>query len=253
MVKSVYVLRNEQLIVDKLKDLIEEIAKEKLQKNDIFTIGLSGGSLVKYASQAFSSITSEWSKWHFFFCDERLVPFDDKESTFGLYKGELLEKIPITEEQFITINPVLNVKASAEDYTKKLKKYFDADKFPCFDLLLLGVGPDGHTCSLFPGHPLLQEDKLWVASIKDSPKYPPCRITLTFPVLNNAHNIIFVALGASKSKIIKEIFDENSPDPLPAARVSPSHGQLYWLLDNAAASEINQACLTTKTNFLLKL
>ncbi|XP_023221208.1 6-phosphogluconolactonase-like [Centruroides sculpturatus] len=240
MGKQIFVLRDEQLIVNKLKDLIEEIAGEKLKKNDVFTIGLSGGSLIKYASQAFLSIVTEWTKWRFFFCDERLVPFDDKESTYGLYKEELLGKVPITEEQFVTINPVLNVEAAAQDYTKKMKEYFEANKFPSFDLLLLGIGPDGHTCSLFPGHPLLEENKLWVASIADSPKFPPCRITLTFPVINNAHNVIFIALGGSKAKIIKEIFREDSSNPLPAARISPSHGQLYWLMDNAAASEINK-------------
>ncbi|XP_023221234.1 6-phosphogluconolactonase-like [Centruroides sculpturatus] len=85
-----------------------------------------------------------------------------------------------------------------------------------------------------------EENKLWVASIADSPKFPPCRITLTFPVINNAHNVIFIALGGSKAKIIKEIFREDSSNPLPAARISPSHGQLYWLMDNAAASEINK-------------
>lgn len=92
---------------------------------------------------------------------------------------------------------------AAKDYIKKLSIYFPPNDVPRFDLLLLGMGPDGHTCSLFPGHPLLQETSVWVASITDSPKPPPSRITLTFPVINNTQLAIFVAVGESKAPMIK--------------------------------------------------
>lgn len=94
---------------------------------------------------------------------------------------------------------------AATDYIKKLSIYFPPNNIPRFDLLLLGMGPDGHTCSLFPGHSLLQETSVWVSSIVDSPKPPPCRITLTFPVINNTRQAIFVATGESKASMIKVI------------------------------------------------
>lgn len=83
--------------------------------------------------------------------------------------------------------------------------FFPPDRVPCFDVLLLGLGPDGHTCSLFPDHKVLNETSLWVCPVNDSPKPPPCRITLTLPVINNANKCIFVALGSNKAEVIKVI------------------------------------------------
>lgn len=92
---------------------------------------------------------------------------------------------------------------AAKDYIKKMSVFFPPDSIPKFDLLLLGMGPDGHTCSLFPNHRLLEETSLWVSSIKDSPKPPPSRITLTFPVINNARACVFAATGSSKKEMVK--------------------------------------------------
>lgn len=100
--------------------------------------------------------------------------------------------------------------------------------FPRFDLILLGTGPDGHTCSLFPSHTLLDEDSAWVAWLDDSPKPPSTRITLTYPVLNHAHKVAFVAVGEGKKEILHKVLDQ--PDlGLPASRVKPlPPGQVYW-------------------------
>ncbi|PNJ28566.1 PGLS isoform 6, partial [Pongo abelii] len=176
-----------------------------------FALGLSGGSLVSMLARELPAAVApaglaSLARWTLGFCDERLVPFDHAESTYGLYRMEklrpeemhLLSRLPIPESQVITINPELPVEEAAEDYAKKLRQAFQGDSIPVFDLLILGVGPDGHTCSLFPDHPLLQEREKIVAPISDSPKPPPQRVTLTLPVLNAARTVIFVATGEGK-------------------------------------------------------
>ncbi|XP_006002979.1 6-phosphogluconolactonase [Latimeria chalumnae] len=205
-----------------------------------FAVAVSGGSVVSLLSAELprSLGVEDWGKWLLAFCDERLVPFEDPESTFGLYRTHLLSKVPIAETQVITINPSLSVDEAAEDYAKKLKEAFPGEDVPVFDLLILGMGPDGHTCSLFPDHPLLQETQKIVAAIGDSPKPPPQRVTLTLPVLNAARTVLFVATGESKAAVLKRILEGKEASPLPAARVQPRDGELHWFLDESAAKEL---------------
>ncbi|XP_015586040.1 6-phosphogluconolactonase [Cephus cinctus] len=224
-------------VVKKLSAIIEEKANEVLATQEIFKIGLSGGSLVGFLAEGLPGISTDWSKWKFFFCDERVVPYDNNESTFGAYKANLIEKIPITEDQFIKIDPYLSAEDAAKDYIKKMSVFFPPDSLPKFDVLLLGMGPDGHTCSLFPDHRLLEEMSVWVSPINDSPKPPPSRITLTFPVINNASTCIFAITGSSKADMIKRILKDK--EGLPAGRVQPTNGSLYWILDRGAAKYVN--------------
>ncbi|XP_013783150.1 6-phosphogluconolactonase-like [Limulus polyphemus] len=235
MSTKITVCKDETEIVKELCNLIEKQSNCCLEKTNEFKVGLSGGSLIKYLVNGLPSVKTDWTKWRFFFCDERLVPFDDNESTYGAYKRDFLSHVPVLENQFVVIDPTLEVEAAAADYQQKLEKHFTMGQWPKFDLLLLGVGPDGHTCSLFPGHPLLKEDKKWVAPINDSPKPPPCRVTLTLPVLNNAHCVIFCSTGNSKARTIKRILEGNEAYPLPAALVKPREGKLHWILDEGAA------------------
>lgn len=121
---------------------------------------------------------------------------------------------------------------AAEDYELKLRQIYPDTLLPEIDLLLLGAGPDGHTCSLFPGHPLLNEKDKWVASIDDSPKPPPSRVTLTYPIINNATCSIFAMAGAKKAEIIKILLKERQD--LPAGKVKSK--EVMWIMDKGAAS-----------------
>ncbi|XP_053159512.1 6-phosphogluconolactonase [Hemicordylus capensis] len=204
-----------------------------------FSLGLSGGSLVRILAQELPAAASASpDRWLLAFVDERRVPLDDPESNYGAYKTNLLSKIAIPEDQIVVINPSLPVEEAAADYASKLKEAFQGEDMPVFDLLILGVGPDGHTCSLFPDHPALQEREKIVAAISDSPKPPPERITMTLPVLNAARSVVFVATGDSKAAVIKRILEGDEENPLPAALVQPHTGKLYWFLDEPAAKEL---------------
>lgn len=116
------------------------------------------------------------------------------------------------------------------------------NNLPVFDIILLGMGPDGHTCSLFPGHPQINEKERWVTYILDSPKPPKERITLTLPVLNNAHHVYFVATGKDKAPRIEEIVNHTAT--FPSALVQPTHGELLWFVDKAAMSQSFFVCST---------
>uniref|UniRef100_T1JA20 6-phosphogluconolactonase n=1 Tax=Strigamia maritima TaxID=126957 RepID=T1JA20_STRMM len=235
----IVVRSSEKEVSQELCSLIESIADEATKECKFFKVGVSGGSLVKLLCNGIADINTDWSKWRIFFCDERIVPFDDNESTFGLYQKALSEKVPLTDEQIIPINPSLPVEDVATDYITKMHEYFKEESLPRFDLLLLGMGPDGHTCSLFPGHRVLKVIDTWIATVTDSPKPPPCRITLTFPVINNSRACVFVSTGEGKAETIKRVLEGNAVDPLPASLVRPTHGKLYWLLDEGAASLLN--------------
>ena len=225
-------------------DLCKEMenAFTNRRSSSSFVIGLSGGSLPKFFLAAAKQTTKiNWSSVKFIFCDERLVPFNDKESTFGIFKEKVVGEVEgICDDSFVAVNVALSPSKAAEEYEAKIRNLgspLSGDGFPMFDLLLLGMGPDGHTCSLFPNHPLLEEQTKAVAEITDSPKPPPERVTLTYPVLNNAKNIIFVSTGDGKKDVIEKIL-KNRDLSFPATRVSPKNGYLIWILDNAAASKL---------------
>jgi len=230
------VVKSEVEVASTLCSLVEKLANDAIKSRGSFKIGLSGGSMAKFLCGGLPSITTEWAKWNLFFCDERLVPFSDGDSTFRLYLDGLVGATPLTKEQFVVIDPEIDVSAAAKDYEEKVKKHFPDCSLPSFDLLLLGMGPDGHTASLFPGHALLDESNVWIAPISDSPKPPPCRVTMTFPVINNAHTIVFAMAGQGKADMVKRILGDE--EDLPSTRVKPANGELIWILDESAASKL---------------
>ncbi|KAF5103712.1 hypothetical protein D0Z03_000084 [Geotrichum reessii] len=229
---------------------------EAIKAHGDFSIALSGGSLVSVLRKGLLDHPEiNWAKWTIFFADERIVPLDHEDSNYGLTKRELLDYLPVQPRVFTISAELIAAGATSEKVASHYAEVLDnnlntvsvfVDKtnttsrtVPKFDLVLLGCGPDGHTCSLFPGHALLNEKKLTVAAIEDSPKPPPRRITLTKPVLQGASQIAFVAEGAGKAEILKRIFDDHDVT-LPSAQVNVlAHKSVLWFVNDAAIEGVN--------------
>ncbi|KAG9000072.1 suppressor of los1-1 [Tulasnella sp. JGI-2019a] len=247
-----YSFASTDILVESLASFIIKTQHEAIEKKGKFTIALSGGSLPKMLKGLIGAEGVEYDKWQVFYADERVVPLDHPDSNHLLCKNELLSKIPIPSENIHAIDSALldDIKGLADNYESKLIREFaqkDPSRFPVFDLIMLGMGPDGHTCSLFPGHALLSKDDTWVAYVEDSPKPPPRRITFTLPVLNHAANVAFVAAGEGKQDILSQVMDRPE-EGLPCSRVKPmSPGRVFWFVDDAASKKVHYA----KTAFKL--
>ncbi|XP_061871527.1 6-phosphogluconolactonase [Colius striatus] len=224
-----------------LARLVAEEAAAATAGGGRFTLGLSGGSLVQILARDLpaAAAAAAPSRWLLALCDERLVPAEHPESSGGAYAAQLLPRLPGPGPALLRVAPALPPAAAAADYEQQLRQAFPGQDVPVFDLLLLGLGPDGHTCSLFPGHPALQETEKLVVAVTDSPKPPPQRVTLTLPVLNAARAVAVVATGQAKGPVLKRILEGEEDEPLPAARVRPRSGRLLWLLDEAAAQGLS--------------
>ncbi|KAG5521358.1 hypothetical protein RHGRI_033800 [Rhododendron griersonianum] len=192
--------------------------------------------------------TVDWGKWHIFWADERVVAKSHAESNYKLAKDGLLSKVPIIPNHIHSINDSASAEQAAEDYEFVIRQLVrtrvisvsEINDCPKFDLIILGMGPDGHVASLFPNHSALNENDEWVTFITDSPKPPPERITFTMPVLNSASNVAVAVTGIGKSEAVHLVIDNVGPNlPLPARMVRPSNGKLVWFLDKPAASELD--------------
>ncbi|KAL0575031.1 suppressor of los1-1 [Marasmius crinis-equi] len=233
------------VLVENLATFVLRAQKDAIDKKGRFTLAISGGSLPKMLRGLIGNPASKWDKWQVFYADERVVPLDHPDSNHNLCTQELFSKVPIPSENIHAIDVSLldDLEELSDAYEKALIGEFaqkDAARFPVFDLILLGMGPDGHTCSLFPGHELLSEEDRWVAYLEDSPKPPPKRITLTYPVLNHAARVVFVATGEGKADILSQVLD-NPEAGLPASRVKPVYpGQVFWFIDAAAGAKLKE-------------
>ncbi len=222
-------------------------ANEAMTQRGRFTIALSGGSTPKnlynlLATNARNALP--WERMFFFFGDERHVPPTDPDSNYRMANEAMLSKIPVAAANVFrlrTENP--DAEAVALDYEQTLRKFFtlDAGQFPRFDLILLGMGPDGHTASLFPGTAALQEKSRlvvanWVEKLKTS------RLSFTLPVLNSAACVTFLVSGMDKAPALHAVLEGDAAgEQYPAKLVRPTNGKLIWLIDRAAASELKSA------------
>lgn len=206
-----------------------------------FTVALAGGSTPKglYSRLATTSALP-WDKIYFFFGDERHVPPDDPESNYRMAREALLSKAPIPAQNIFRV-PAENPEAAqaAQTYEKTLRQFLNSPILPRFDLILLGMGPDGHTASLFPGSKALQEKSRWVVS-NWVEKFKTDRITMTLPVLNNAAVVMFLAAGEDKTETLKEVLQGTKPgEQFPSKLVRPTDGKLIWMVDEAAAGALS--------------
>jgi 6-phosphogluconolactonase len=217
--------------------VIESLADSR----PFITIGLSGASVVEPLTNHLIKHKEKLSKYteklKFFLCDERFVAPDSDDSNLnGYIKCGLFKSLGISDENVLAIKAdAANVDQCAVDYDTRMRKLLNENGG--FDILLLGVGPDGHTCSLFPGHKLFTEAdgiKEAFVSISDSPKPPPQRITVTLNYINNSSHALFLAFGEAKAAILKRILIDKDKS-LPSANVNPKNGSLKWYLDKDAA------------------
>lgn len=222
-------------------------AEESIAQRQRFTIALSGGSTPKglYNLIAANASTSlPWDRMFFFFGDERHVPPDSPDSNFRMANESLFSKVPIPAGNIFRV-PAENPDASAvaEAYEKSLRTFFSLQpgEFPSFDLILLGMGPDGHTASLFPETAALQEkSRLVVANWVE--KLKTYRFTFTLPVINAARQVVFLVSGTDKAAALHDVLEGNQPaEKYPSKLVHPANGRLIWLVDRAAASELSVA------------
>lgn len=237
-----YSFTDNSKLVDSLANFVVKAQNDAIDKRGKFTLALSGGSLPNNLKGLVGQQGVHWEKWEVFFCDERVVPLDHEDSNFRACNEAFLKHVPIPREQIHTIDESLldDLDELSDEYEKQLIGLFaekNAARFPVFDLILLGMGPDGHTCSLFPGHELLSETDRWVAWLDDSPKPPNKRITFTYPVINHAYRCAFVISGESKQDMLHAILDEPEHG-LPCSRVRPAApGLVFWFADDSAAKK----------------
>jgi 6-phosphogluconolactonase len=246
---KVLVVSNAMELSKAAADILLHKISEVLQHKEIFTLVLSGGST---PTQLFALLAAKddayfsqipWNKVHFFWGDERHVPPENNDSNYRMTHETMLSLVSTPTENIHRIsgeNPDANT--AALEHEQELRSFFQlgAEQFPRFDCVLLGMGQDGHTASLFPHSSALHEQNRLVVS-NWVEKFQSFRITMTVPVLNNADSIIFLVSGAEKADTLKTVLEgDEMPAQLPAQLIRPFHGELLWIVDEAAAAKLTE-------------
>jgi 6-phosphogluconolactonase len=225
-------------------------AAAAIEENGRFTVALSGGSTPRgvYALLATAPYVSEvdWSRIHFFWGDERCVPPGDPESNYRMAREALLDHVPVPGSNLHRIPAENDPEAAAAAYESELRGWFRTPDGPPrltsgmrFDLVLLGMGEDGHTASLFPGSRAIRETRRWVMAEQNA-EVSPARVTLTAVVINAAAEIVFLVSGREKAAMLHRVLEAPAEaDPLPAQRIAPAAGRLEWLVDAEAAANLD--------------
>jgi 6-phosphogluconolactonase len=242
---NLHIYQNTQELYSQAAVLFTRLANDAIASQGRFTVALSGGSTPKsvYSLLAHGNPRMQpiaWPYVHVFWGDERCVPPTHSDSNYRTAQEALLSRVPIPPENIHRIHAELAPLEAAYNYERELRQAFSmsSDGTPCFDLAFLGMGPDGHTASLFPGTSGLQEkNRLVVAHYVE--KLSSWRVTLTAKVFNAAAQVAFLVAGADKATTLKAVLEGAfQPDRLPAQLIQPAPESLHWFVDSAAASAL---------------
>jgi 6-phosphogluconolactonase len=223
---------------------VVRVAQESIAAHGRFTLALSGGNTPKklYALLASEPYRSQinWALVEVFWSDERNVPPDSSDCNYKLADDVLLNLVPIPATQIHRIRGEQEDRDAASlAYEQEMRKVFNTNGVPHFDLIQLGMGPEGHTASLFPHQPSLHETQRLIMPVS-VPKPPPPRLTFTPPLLNAAIHILFLVTGADKAEAVQEVIEGvHNPEEYPAQIVNPEQGEVTWMFDTAAATKLH--------------
>ena len=239
--KNIKIFKDVAELCESTANFIINLANRSIVANGQFVLVLSGGSTPNELYKLLATDTFQkkmpWENTIIFWGDERCVGLDDKLNNAYVAKSLLLDKIDIPAAN-IHVTPVnLSPAEAANKYEQDLKDFFK-NKPPQFDLIFLGLGENAHTASLFPGTEVLHEKDRWVKEVyvEEQKMY---RVTMTEPLINQAHNIIFLVTGKAKAEVLHTIFNSPyQPEKYPAQLIKPVNGNLYWFVDEAAAAQI---------------
>ncbi len=224
-------------VADAAADLIHHSQTVAIEERGVFRIALSGGQTPKILYNQLAHVDwkdeMQWEKWEVFWSDERAIPTDSDESNYHMVRKALLSRVPVGEVWRMR-GEAADLSEAADEYARTIKSRFGPGS-PVFDVILLGMGTDGHTASLFPGHPAIESGALVEVVEVNHPL--PRRLTLTLRVLNSARRVVFLVNGESKAQCVHDVLVKEDYH-LPATRVMPHEGDCWWLLDHAAASLI---------------
>lgn len=243
MQSKVIVEEDAAAMARKAADLFLDTARDSTGKRRFFSVAISGGNTPRPMHRVLAQTPDFtgllWKKTHLFWVDERCVPAQDPASSYGMARRDFIARVPIPPSQVHPVDGTLPPERGARDYEDKLKSFFQVRGrvFPRFDLVVLGIGSDGHTASLFPHHSALGEKKRWVRAVKGG--HPDLwRVTLTLPVLNAARKVLFLVSGGGKRDIVSNIFEGEGED-LPVRRIQPESDAVTWVMDRDAAMGVS--------------
>jgi 6-phosphogluconolactonase len=225
--------KDAQAAADACADAIVAVMEKALATRSVASLAVSGGSTPKLLFQNLAKRNLEWARIHIFWADERMVEPDHDDSNYRLTREHLLEAVNMPEENVHRVRGELSIEEAAQHYDRDLHSFFRGGA-PIFDAIQLGMGPDGHTASLFPGHSLIEDRVNLVGAERESPKPPPERITLLPAVLASCRNLMFLVTGGDKAEKIQQAL-EDPQSPLPAAVVARLCESSHWFLDLPAA------------------
>lgn len=223
-------------------DFITEVAAGAIAERGRFTIALSGGGTPKpiYARLATPDYQGRiaWEKVHVFFGDERCVPPDDARSNYRMVREAWFDHAPLRAENIHRIHGEDDPALEALRYEQEMARLYRTAAFPAFDLILLGMGDNGHTASLFPGTAALRETERWVVA-QYVEVMTTWRVTFTAPLINAARHVAFMAEGPGKAQMLRNVMEgPYQPDVWPSQLIQPVSGELHWLVDAAAAAKV---------------